>query len=650
MATDELSGLVGWKLLKAIRGRKEVPHQNEGVAVITRRDSDGMTYVRLPGSTIDTPVNGTNVVSADKGDEVAYSIKDGRLSIAGSTSNPAAGTAYVHNQIEPVRIRAEDAIDLASRANAAAVAAEMDAGRAKIAADDAQDSADQAAASAQQAIEDAADASTAADAAAHAASVADGKAVEAKSSADAAAHAASVADGKAVAASQAASAAQASATQANKSATDALTQLSFVEDVAGTLQWIQEHGTFVATTDTSVQDGTVYFEYDSTTQDYVPIVSPPSDANPQQRGWYVLDVTDSQSDFIMAHLAVTTRGLWVLPSGVASTDQTIDNDVDKASASDTTAQRQANANARKGTDYKVLLSSDGMYVYDGSGHLVATYGENIQFSADRPQYIGNDDAYVVFTPEHVESGETVPATVTIGGRVVMGGTQTLAELMHKVDNTLIYDTACTYNQQRTAATIEAHLYRGGVDVRSEYPENCFTWWLKSEDWVQGEPMVPIQSNGNYSCTVQLSGVGYGATVVGRFEPPNDSIALTDDDDTLTDDEGTPISVRTPSGDYVRVSELAVETTVFGTDRIMVVGNDDEHLVTIDTLKEVFGDGDYERLTNRPRIEGVTLTGNKAFTDLGIFRRDQQDYDVPDDYTLTSVEINSLWASAQPIGA
>lgn len=531
MATDELSGLVGWKLLKAIRGRKEVPHQNEGVAVISRRDSDGTTYVRLPGSTIDTPVNGTNVVSVDKGDEVAYSIRDGRLSIAGSTSNPAAGTTYVHNQIEPVRIRAEDAIDLASRANAAAVAAEMDAGRAKVAADDAQDSADQAAISAQQAIEDAADASTAADAAAHAASVADGKAADAQRSASAAALAAAAADDKAVAAGQAASVAQESATQANKSANDALTQLSFVEDVAGTLQWIQEHGTFVAATDTVVQQNTVYFEYDAQTQDYVPIVSPPEDANPQQRGWYVLDVTDSQSDFIMAHLAVTTRGLWVLPSGVASTDQTVDPDVDKASSSDTAAQRQANANARRGTDYKVLLSSDGMYVYDGSGHLVATYGESVRFSADRPQYIGSEDAYIVFTPEHVEAGETVPATVSIGGRVVMGGTQTLSELL---DSALTYDH--TFSKTNGIYTFIAHLYYGNTDVTTQVDPDCFSWTLRSES---GDTFLGT----GLSMTVAETLAGYRASVRGEYHSVVDGDLVDANENKIVDASGDVVAVH-----------------------------------------------------------------------------------------------------------
>ncbi|MBR4687106.1 MAG: hypothetical protein IKP01_02230 [Bacteroidales bacterium] len=173
----------------------------------------------------------------------------------------------------------------------------------------------------------------------------------------------------------AASNAQSSADHANAYATSALDQLGIVQDVVGVLDWASKHGTFAATADTTVQDGTVYFAYDSQTGDYTPVVEPAS--NPSAAGYYVLTMSEAMNDFILAHLAVTTRGLWVLPSGVASTDQTVDNDVDKASSSDTSAQKQANANARKGNDCKLLLSNDGTYIYDGSGYLKADYSDVI---------------------------------------------------------------------------------------------------------------------------------------------------------------------------------------------------------------------------------------------------------------------------------
>lgn len=397
MATDELSGLVGWKLLKAIRGRKEAPHQNEGVAVITRRDSDGTTYVRLPGSTIDTPVNGTNVVSAGKGDEVAYAINNGRLSITGSTSDPAASSA----KLQYVGERADSAFENASRAYNAAAAAEIDAGRARIAADSAETDAARAASSASAAQTSASQASTAAQTAQSSASTAATAAQGAQQSASSAAS-------SAASAASDASAARADATRASRAADSALVQASIVEDVAGTLAWIQEHGTFTATADTSVQEGTVYFERDPISLDYVPIASPPEGANPHALGWYVLDVTDSQSDYIMAHLAVTSAGLWVLPSGSDS-----------------------QGGPRYSSGYKLLVASDGMRLYDDSGQLVAEYGESIDFSSSRPQHIGGENAYISY---YDSDDDGVPDAIYIGGSRITFGSKTLSQFEQAIND------------------------------------------------------------------------------------------------------------------------------------------------------------------------------------------------------------------------
>lgn len=165
---------------------------------------------------------------------------------------------------------------------------------------------------------------------------------------------ATTAAGAATSAQASATSAAANAATANQAAATALVNLAVIEDVAGTLTWISEHGSYVLTTDTTVQDGTVYFELVS--GDYVPIATPDPSANPSQEGWYVLDVTDSQSDYIMAHLAVTSAGLWVLPSGIGQ-------------ASD----------AQHAAGYKALLASNGMSIFDGSGMIVASYGAETAF-------------------------------------------------------------------------------------------------------------------------------------------------------------------------------------------------------------------------------------------------------------------------------
>ena len=195
-----------------------------------------------------------------------------------------------------------------------------------------------------------------------------------------------------------------SATSANRSANNALTQLSIVQDVAGTLSWISQHGTYTATADTSVVDGHVYFEL--VDGDYVPIVGP--SGNPSQQGWYVLDVTDAVSDYLMAHLAVTSAGLWVLPSGMGQ------------------AQTPQGA-----PGYKLLLASNGSYVYDDSGHLVRSDTEQgTVFDYSRPQYIGGEDAYIVY---YDSDNDGVPDSIRIGGFNVTIGGSSLSSVLADIE-------------------------------------------------------------------------------------------------------------------------------------------------------------------------------------------------------------------------
>lgn len=332
---------VAWRLARALAPEEGNGQSQVGTATVTRVDADGTVWVRIPGSVIDTPANGTVTAAAEPGQTVGYRIESGRLSVTGNVSSPAVGGTYVTQVVEPVERKADEAMDEAWRAHIAADAAEMDARRAKGAADAAQESAD-----------DAADA---------------------------------------------AESAQQSAATANRAANDALTQLSFVEDVAGTLDWIQSHGTFTATTDTTIQEGKVYFELVS--GDYVPVASP--SGNPSQQGWYELDVTDSQTDYIMAHLAVTSAGLWVLPSGIDGTD------------------------AQHSSGYKALLANDGMRVYDGDGTAVATYGESVTFADDRDWQVGSTNAYVRYS--------AMGDTLVIGGPNVSIGGNAPSDLATKVE-------------------------------------------------------------------------------------------------------------------------------------------------------------------------------------------------------------------------
>lgn len=235
-------------------------------------------------------------------------------------------------------------------------------------------------------------------------------------SVQAASDAAAEADRKAGLAAEAASAAQDSADTATLYATSALGQLGVVQDVIGVLTWASEHGSFQLTSDSEIQDGKVYFTYDSGTGDYTPVIDAQESA---LSTYYELTVDEAMDSFIMSHLAVTQRGLWVLPGGINT-----------GSVTPETGEALVDARARLGNNYKMLLANDGTYIYDGSGHLVTTYGESITFDSSRPQYIGNEDAYIFYTPA---SGNT-PAHITIGGSYVEFGSTPLSELLADVES------------------------------------------------------------------------------------------------------------------------------------------------------------------------------------------------------------------------
>ena len=562
------------------------------------KDAEGKGWVLLPGADSPTPLSSASV-EAEPGDAVIVTIGNNRAKMNSNVSNPSAGTssvARVGMSAREARETAVTALANAETARSAARAAQSDAANASSAAQNAQASADKASAAASQAISDAESAAAAASAA--------------QSSADAAATAALVADGKAVAAGEAATAAQGSADAARGAADSALVQLATVEDVVGTATWIAEHGIYEPTDDAAVDDSKVYYERTGSGTQADPYVytavAQPTDEG--LAGYYELNVRQAVSQYVASHLALTDAGLRVL---------------------------------RDGSGYSLLVASDGVSVIDPGGNMVVTYGATIAADPSRPFSIGNEDAYVLFTP----ATQSEDAKVVIGGNVVLGESRTLSELMAEVDGTLVFKVTESYSQDGSTVTLTAHVYKGGQDIAPSYRATDFAWYRKNED---GAPEVPL-GNGR-TITVSRSDVGFGAAIKCNFTPPNDSVLLDSDDDALTDSDDTPLAVRTPSGDYVRVAELQTTTTVFDTDKLMLVGSEEEQLVTIATLKDVFGDGDYERLDNMPSIEDVTLVGNKTFPDLGIFRTDSQGYDVPDDYTLSTMDINALWANAQPIGA
>lgn len=387
--------------------------------------------------------------------------------------------------------------------------------------------------------------------------------------------AADSAEQDAAAAHTAADEAMGSAIAANIASNSALTQLSVVEDVASVLTWISEHGTYKLTADTEVVSGKLYFSRSG--DDYSLITAPTG--NPHTNGYYEIDTLGDEtvSNYISSHLSLTNAGLWVV---------------------------------KDNSGYKILLANDGMRVYDNLGNLVVTYGTSIEFANNREFHIGNQNAYIIFNPSNNGS-------ITIGGsNIILGTDKTLSEVLAEINNTFILDVTyeITGTDPNRIASLEAHLYRGGVDIKTQYESWRFEWSLKTEDGE--EPIIPTGSvdNTGYTTTVNLSDCGYGAEVICKFSTTEDSPLLTDDDDNLTDVNNTPLTGRTESGNSVRVRDLTVSTTILPTDKLLIVGGEDEHLATISTIADALWAKYGITIEDEPLLQG-----NNVYEDLGLGR-------------------------------
>ena len=148
---------------------------------------------------------------------------------------------------------------------------------------------------------------------------------------------------------------------------------------------------------------------------------------------------------------------------------------------------------------------------------------------------------------------------------------------YTAESILVYDH--TYTVENNIATFVAYLYRGGLDVKNLYSSDLFTWYLKTES---GTTYLGT----GYTKSVNLNACGYGAEVIGRFHNDDDEL-LAYNGNNLTDVNDTPLTGRA-NGEATRVRDLEVVTTLDDGEKFMIVGNDDEHLITASTLAEYLG--------------------------------------------------------------
>ena len=356
------------------------------------RIEDGVAWVHIDGGADETPVSMT--INAKEGDDVQVRVGGGGAWLTGNRTAPPTddkkANAAQHTADGAVGL-AKTALQDAQVAHDAAISAQASAESAAIAAGQAQQSADEAATAAENAQESADDAATAAGnamteaQAAHtaannaqtSANNAATAAGNAQTSADNAATAASRAQARADSAVTAASTAQAAANAAQTSADNAqesadkaqvsannaggyaaqaLGNLSTVQSVAETLQWVTDHGTMTLTTDTAIDPTHVYFVQEAG-GDYVvggthySVVTEPVAADLST--YYELSIDESLQNYVGTHLAVTDEGLWILPAS---------------------------------TGYKVLVATGngtayptaGTYVIDATGATVARFSTESQ--------------------------------------------------------------------------------------------------------------------------------------------------------------------------------------------------------------------------------------------------------------------------------
>lgn len=388
----ELSNAVGRGLVESISSLVKSESNGETKrGDVTRVDPDGRTWVRIEGNDFDTCCVRSSV-ACKPGDSVLVTIRNNRATIEGNYTSPATDDSMAREAINTgssAQQTADMAHELATNAIADAQAT--------------RDAAERAEADAQKAA-DAAD--------------------SAKESAKSAAASAESAAGSAEKAEVSAKSAEKSALDANWAANGALNSLGTVQDVMGTLEWLnansiktpavpekttdtevnpghvyyvkEEDGTFSKVDEPtadgladyySIKPGTAYFVLDDQTNLYEPVEFPDF---ADIASYYVVDKQSTMANFVQSHLTLTNGergGLYVtkqMPYEKGSDGSVTVNDLwevgDEYDFDDgrrplteddvDVVGRPKNPQA---AGY-IKLATTGVEIYDLFGNKVATYG------------------------------------------------------------------------------------------------------------------------------------------------------------------------------------------------------------------------------------------------------------------------------------
>lgn len=234
------------KALQEANNSKTTPYD---ISATVKRIDGNVAWVHIPGGIDETPVQLTT--NAKKGDSVQVRVNGGRAWITGNATSPPTDdtTAKVAQKTAVVADEhAVNAVTSAMLAQQAADDAQIVASQANTLLNHMEEAAEAADTTLIGIYQDAKDASTLATSASISAGIADGE-----------------------------------ARAASRSALLALRNLSMVEDVVNTVDWIQKHGYYELSTDDTVDENKIYYAITGTQ-----IVSPTG--NPHSKGYYEKNV------------------------------------------------------------------------------------------------------------------------------------------------------------------------------------------------------------------------------------------------------------------------------------------------------------------------------------------------------------------------
>ena len=317
---------------------------------------DGNTaWVHIAGGVTETPVALT--INAQKGDKVQVRVSNEGAWLMGNATAPPTDDTKANEadaKAAEAKYLAVDAVDAALKADIAAQDAVASAADAKATADSVHDIAVQAQTDAEQA--------------------------------------------------------QDSAETANSAASSALTGLSMVENVVGVLNWVSNHATYQLTSDESVIEGKWYFTYDAVNNRYEVVNDPTGD--PSALGYYeIVSIDEAVQDYLTAHLALDSSGLWLQTDNVAS---------------------------------KLLLSNtDGLVIYGANGPL-AKYGTDAVIGDENGFHIKIDGTEIGFYQQAQKvayingnklyiTQSVVLQQMDVGTAVASGGLGQWSWKVHEVD-------------------------------------------------------------------------------------------------------------------------------------------------------------------------------------------------------------------------